>query len=235
MTLNALPYTLNKMAKIVTHQDTRSFFGEEDLLQEAQSKSFPQLIFEMLSEKVPSEQELAIFELILNLSIDHGTDTPSTKKVIEEAEKGETISEAVSEGIEEINNAHGGAIEPCMEILYRVQGKGVSVKDIIEEKLAKDEKLPGFGHRIYKDLDPRAELIMEKLAFTQGSEEFIKIIYDLKNELKKQTGKDLVINIDGAIAVALCVMGWEPRLGKAVFIIARTPGLCAHFLNNSSA
>lgn len=220
------------MTKIVTHEDTKSYLGDEDLLQVAQSKSFPQLIYEMLTEKTPSEPELAIFELILNLSIDHGTDTPSTKEVLRVKAAGGNISEAVSAGVLAINDSHGGAIEPCMEIIYRIKNSDLKVIELVEEKLAKDEKMPGFGHRIYKEIDPRAELIMEKLAFIEGSGDWIKIIYDLQKELQKQTGKELAINIDGAIALTLCVFGWESRLGKAVFLIARTPGLCSHFLNN---
>jgi len=52
--------------------------------------------------------------------------------------------------------------------------------------------------------------------------------------LEIQKGQKLPLNIDGAIAVALCSFGWDPKLGKAVFIIARTPGLCGQFLNNQT-
>jgi len=52
-------------------------------------------------------------------------------------------------------------------------------------------------------------------------------------ELEAQKGKKLPLNIDGAIAVALCSFGWDSKLGKAVFLIARTPGLCGQYLTNS--
>lgn len=221
------------MAKVVKHENLKSYFGQADHLEVSQSRSFSSLIYEMLAEKAPNNQQLKVFELILNLSIDHGPDTPSAKKVIKEAQKGETISEAVSEGIEEINDSHGGAIEPCMKVLYRLTGKGEGVGEIVQEYLETGRKLAGFGHRIYKDFDPRAQLVLKTLQENGFGGQFVKIADQLKNELNTQSGKQLPLNIDGAIAVALCAFGWDSKLGKAVFIIARTPGLCAHYLNNS--
>lgn len=222
------------MSKTIKHDEqNNALFGDEDHLEVSQNKSFSQMIFELLSEQEPTPDQLKVFELILNLSIDHGTDTPSAKVVIEEAQNGETISEAVAEGIEQINDVHGGAIEPCMEVFYKVQSQKSKVKSLVEEYIQGDKKMSGFGHRIYKDTDPRAQLILKVLSekLKVQSEKWMEIALDIEKELEVQKGKKLPINIDGAIAVALCSFGWESRLGKAVFIIARTPGLCGQYLN----
>ena len=222
------------MAKTITHDEAgNAKWGDSDHLQIAQSRSFSSIIFELLSEKVPTDSELKVFELILNLSIDHGPDTPSAVKVIEEAKAGESISEAVSEGIEQINDVHGGAQEKLMEILYKVQSGECKVQSLVEEYLEEGKRMAGFGHRIYKDVDPRAQLVLKVLSeeCKGQSQEWINIALDLEKELETQKGSKLPLNIDGAIAVALCTFGWDPRLGKAVFIIARTPGLCGQYLN----
>lgn len=221
------------MAKTVTHnENNESFFGEEKLMEKAQNSSFTSLIFELLSERKPSDKEAQIFELVLNLSIDHGPDTPSAAKTREAAKAGETVSEAVAEGIKQINDTHGGAIEPAMEILYRIQDTGFRVQGKVKEYIRENKKIPGLGHRVYKDTDPRAELIFKKLNETGLGGEWIKLEQSLQEEFEKQSGKHLPINIDGAIAACLCTFGWDPGLGKAVFIIARTPGLCGQYLNN---
>lgn len=221
------------MAKTVIHKNQKALFGNEDHLGVSQNKSFAQMIFELLSEKEPTKEELKIFELILNLSIDHGSDTPSAVKTIEEAKSGEMISEAVAEGIEQINDVHGGAQEQLMGLLYQIQSSNFKVQSLVEDYLKGGKRMPGYGHRLYEDQDPRAELVIGKLQEVGLGEEFIKIARELEKELETQKGKKLPFNIDGAIAVALCSFGWEPRLGKAVFIIARTPGLCGHYLNNA--
>ncbi len=220
------------MPKTIIHTaDNTALFGDEDHLKLAQQRNFAALIFELLSERKPADNELKIFELILNLSIDHGPDTPSAKKVIESAKKGETISEAVAEGIKEINEAHGGAIEPCMEILYKVSSGQTTVDSLVKEYIEQEKRVPGFGHRIYTT-DPRSQLILEKLKEANMGEEFIKTAEEIEKELETQKGKKLPLNIDGAIATVLCAFGWDSNLGKAVFIVARTPGLCAHYLEN---
>src|SRR3990172_12126058 len=110
------------MAKTVHHDESgKAFFGDEDHLQISQQKSFPQLVFELLSEETPTDFEIKIFELILNLSIDHGPETPSAVEVIKAAKEGKTVSEAVAAGILQINKSHGGAMEPAMELFYRVK------------------------------------------------------------------------------------------------------------------
>lgn len=229
------------MAKTITHdKNLNAFWGQEDHLKVVQERSFSEMIFELLSEKRPTPEQLKVFELILNLSIDHGPETPSAVKVIEEAQKGETISEAVSEGIEEINDSHGGAIEPCMELLYQVQNSKLKVQSLVEGYLKDGKRMAGFGHRIYT-VDPRAQLILNKLqnfsstdSPQRGVEKYIAITQDIEKELEAQKGKHIPLNIDGAIAVVLCTWGWEPKLGKAVFIIARTPGLCGQYLNHTN-
>ncbi len=220
------------MAKTVIHDEAeKALWGDEDHLEVSQKKTFSEMVFELLSERAPSKDELELFELILNLSIDHGADTPSSKAVISAAGDGKTISESVAEGIMEINETHGGAIEPAMAILYKTKAGELKIDEYVKDVQLFETKIPGLGHRIYKEVDPRAELILEKVRGLGDSEQFIGFERQLQKEMENQSGKYLVINIDGAIAVALCSLGWEARLGKVVFIIARTPGLCGQFLN----
>ena len=66
-------------------------------------------------------------------------------------------------------------------------------------------------------------------------EDYVKIVNELRDELERQSGKSLPINIDGAIAAVFCGFGLKPELGIAVFIIARAPGLCAHYINTQKS
>lgn len=219
--------------KTVRHDESgKAWWGEEDHLTASQNKSFSEMIFETLTERSPSPEELKVFELILNISIDHGLDTPSAIPTIEAAKRGENMSDSIAEGIRKIGDSHGGAAEPLMKLILSVRNQELSIKEAVEDRIKNGERMPGFGHRIYKDKDPRAELILDRLQALGTSGQFIQIARDLESELEKQTGKHLPLNIDGAIAVAFCSMDFPPELGKAIFIIARTPGLIAHYLEN---
>lgn len=223
------------MARTVKHEGLNVYWGDEDHLEVSQKRSFSQMIFELLSEKTPTESELKLFEMVLNLSIDHGSETPSAVATIQAAKEGKSISEAIAEGLKQINASHGGAIEPCMEMLYRVLSQEDKVRDLVKEYLGQDKRIPGFGHRIYKDKDPRTSLIFRVMSDEAMSDEFVKIAREIEIELESQKGKKLPINIDGAVAVLLCTFDWDPKLSNAVFIIARTPGLCAQYINCSES
>lgn len=224
------------MARTITHQDNdetkQALFGGKDHLEISKSSTFTQMVFELLSEREPSEAETKLLDLILNLSIDHGPNSPSGVETVKAAQESKSMSEALASGVLQINERHGGAGEPLMEILYRVQ-KGESINEIVEEFLKNEKRIPGLGHRVYKEIDPRAQLIMDTAIELGVGEEFVQIVKQLKVELKNQSGKDLAINIDGAIAAVFCGFGLDPKLGIAVFLIARTPGLIGQYLNAS--
>lgn len=224
------------MARTITHIDDEetkpALFGEQDLLEFAQKTTFTEMIFEMLTERKPSEAEVKLLNLILDLSADHGPNAPSAVSTIQAAKNGKTMGESVGDGMAQIGDRHGGAGGPLMEILYRAQ-KGESVKDIVSEKLAEGKRIPGMGHRVYKDLDPRAQLIMKVAEENGVGAEYVKMVNEVRGELEAQSGKSLPVNIDGAIAAVFCGMGLKREHGIAIFIVARAPGLCAHFINNT--
>ncbi len=222
------------MVLLVEHQDNEPRFGGESHLALSGRVSFAELIFRLLAERSPAPRELKIFELILNLSIDHGPETPSARATIAAAEIGRPIGWAVGAGVGQINSQHGGAQTLCLPLLYRMSRERVSAVEIVSEYLRLGNRLPGFGHRLYRGSDPRADLILAVLAREGLGGEFIAAARELAAELARQTGKKLPLNVDGAIAVAFGAFGWPTALGEAVFIIARTPGLCGQYLNHSN-
>jgi citrate synthase len=226
------------MAITVTHkiendETSPAMFAGHEHLEYSNKVTFPELVFESFSGKAPTPEQTKIFNLILNLCFDHGQNAPSAMATIAATNAVKGMGEAVGEGISQINDRHGGAGEPLMEILYKVKNNEIALKDVVADYLKEGKRMPGFGHRVYKDLDPRAQLILKTVRENNVGVEFVDILEQLHNELNTQSGKSLPINIDGAIAASLCSLGLEPKLGKAVFIVARSAGLCAHFLNNS--
>lgn len=223
------------MARTITHIDNDetkpALFGERDHMEAAKSMDFAEMIFEVLTEKKPSSAELKLLNLILNLSIDHGPNSPSAVATIDAAKGGKTMGESVGAGMAQIGDRHGGAGGPLMEIMYKIQKGETTSEEVIKELIASEKRLPGVGHRVYKDLDPRAQLILKTASENGIGEEYIRIVNELRDEMEKQSGKSLPVNIDGAIAAVFCGFGLKPELGIAIFIIARAPGLCAHYIN----
>lgn len=197
------------------------------------NQSFAVNIFKLLAKRVPSDQEAEFFELILNLCIDHGPESPSAVKTIEAAKEGKSMGEAVGAGIAEIGDRHGGAMKPGMEFMLQIKD-GADTKQLVQQYLDEKKAIGGYGHRIYKDQDPRAELLIKKLEDAGLGSEYITIARQIEKTLEELKGTKLVLNIDGAIAVVLLTFNWSSSSGPAVFISSRAPGLCNHYLTASN-
>ena len=94
------------------------------------------------------------------------------------------------------------------------------------DALAARKVLSGFGHRVHTK-DPRTTRLFQLAAggraWTATYTEMARGI----QEALKAAGKDLPINVDGAIAAVLCELGFVPALGNVFFMIGRVPGLAA--------
>ena len=121
-----------------------------------------------------------------------------------------------------IGSKHGGAAESCAALL---------ASDKTPDEIVVQEKvIPGFGHKIYKDADPRAAALYEKAKSLGFACKHFEKAYAIEAALAAKKGKKLPLNIDGAIAATLLELKLNPRLGKSLFMIARLVGASAHIL-----
>jgi citrate synthase len=197
--------------------------------------SFPQMIYLLIKGELPTKNVGKILDAILVSSIDHGVTPPSCQTAIKVASTGGSLNASISAGILAINEYHGGAIEQCMKTLQAAVKLtktekltvGKAAEMIVREAKRNNKKIMGFGHRIHKN-DPRT-VRLYKLATELGiSSDYIETSLTIQKALKKIFGKELPINVDGAIAAILCELNIPTELANAFFIISRTPGLVAH-------
>jgi Citrate synthase len=195
--------------------------GED--LEDVMDMDFADAIWLLLKGEKPSEKESKIFNTILSSSIDHGVGNPSTVSARTVQSGGNDMNTSVAGGVLALGDKHGGAIEECMRILQSQE----SAQEIVENYLENGDKIPGLGHKVYDDEDPRAQKLLQRaedLGLAGDSVEKMKKIQEIFADEKVS----LVMNVDAGIAAVMSDLGWSPELGKGFFIIARTPGLVAH-------
>ena len=197
--------------------------------------SFGQAIYLALMGGLPNPQVGRLVDAILVSSIDHGASPPSTLAARTATSTGAAMNAALAVGLLSINEHHGGAIEACMlmlkSALARQQEQGSSLSEsaqfVVQSYRAEKKRLPGFGHRLHTD-DPRARKLLA-LATTEGvAAKGVDMAQALQQALVAETGRDLPLNVDGAIAAVLLDIGIPPELGNTFFMMARLPGLIAH-------
>lgn len=125
---------------------------------------------------------------------------------------------------------HGGANERVLEVLQQV-GKASEAERWVRDALAKKVRIMGFGHRVYKTIDPRAELIKKfcrELAQETGNLEMEQIADTLETVVKGE--KKLPPNVDWPSARLYYYMDLPVSLYTPLFVVARVTGWSAHVI-----
>ncbi|MBI4774988.1 MAG: citryl-CoA lyase [Deltaproteobacteria bacterium] len=197
--------------------------------------SFAQAVYLALVGELPPPNAERLVEAILVSSIDHGVTPPSCQTARNIASTGSPLNAAVAGGVLAISRHHGGAIEDSMiffiEAVKRKEEAGwdsaKTAEHVVETYRGQQKRIPGFGHRIHTR-DPRTAKLFQ-IAGEQGlAGPYVQMALDVQAANEKLSGRNLPINVDGAIAALLCEMGFDPGLANAFFMMARVPGLIAH-------
>ena len=105
------------------------------------------------------------------------------------------------------------------------------VEEIVRAKLARKEKIPGFGHRVYRTEDPRAthlRKMSEELCTRTGNRRWFEISQKIEQLVKAQ--KNLNANVDFYSATTYYALGIPVDLFTPVFAVSRMSGWTAHVL-----
>ena len=134
--------------------------------------------------------------------------------------------------------AHGGANEAVMKMLSKIK-KNTKIKELINK--AKDPndsfKLMGFGHRVYKNYDPRAAVMRDAChsvlnEIGRKNNPYLAIALDLEDAALNDSyfkKKKLYPNVDFYSGILLWALGFPVTMYTAVFSLARTVGWVAHW------
>lgn len=145
------------------------------------------------------------------------------------------IYSAVTSGIGTLKGPlHGGANTAVMEMLLEI-GELDRVESYVEDKLARKEKIMGFGHRVYKTMDPRAVQLRQmskELAERMGDEKWYAMTEKVFEVVHREKG--MWPNVDLFSASVYYVMGIELDLYTAIFAMSRVTGWTAHILEQYS-
>jgi citrate synthase len=133
---------------------------------------------------------------------------------------------------------HGGANEAVLEMLANIRDSGESVQKFIERVKNKEDgiKLMGFGHRVYKNMDPRATIVKATADKVLADLGVSDPLLDIAKELEAAALADeyfisrkLYPNVDFYTGVIYKAMGFPTRMFTTLFAMGRLPGWIAHW------
>ncbi len=205
--------------------------------------SYSELLCQFITGEEPfSPGDTRMLEALVVACLDHGKTAPSVVAAMNAASVRAKEPDCLNQGLRCITQLHGGAGQSTAIMLQEIMEQ-IKVEDdatkITDEQLSKaateyikssKKRLPGWGHRLHKKGDPRAKALFEladSLSIPDNNRRLAKIITQV---FKQEKGKELPLNVDGAIGAIVSDLELEPYVAFAVFTVGRLAGISAHML-----
>ncbi len=188
----------------------------------------------MLNGEEPGEQAERTMDLCLILHAEHGMNASTfTNRSICSTES--DMYSAVTGAIGSLKGPlHGGANQQVMNMLLDIRETNADPEKYIKKKLSNKEKIMGFGHRVYKTMDPRARILRgmsKELSEETGQEELYKWSEVILKTMKDEKGIDP--NVDFFSATVYYSMGISPDLYTCIFAMSRISGWTGHYIEQA--
>jgi citrate synthase len=192
-----------------------------------------------LTGEDPGAAEIKGLDTYLVTVADHGMNASTfTARVI--ASTASDMVSAVTGALGALKGPlHGGAPGPALSMIEEI-GSPERAEAWMRDALAKGKRLMGFGHRIYKVRDPRAEVLYraaEQLAHDTGERESLELAHEVERVgvqvlAEAKPGRNLNTNVEFYTALLLRELGLSSDLFSPTFAVGRTAGWTAHIMEH---
>lgn len=196
-----------------------------------------QMAFLEIWGRVPTPQEDIVFNSLVVALVEHGLVPSVLAARLTFLGAPDSFQAAVASGLCGLGSVFVGSIEGSAKILQegilRIdQGLSIDayVAEIVASFKADKRAIPGLGHPIHKQADPRTKRLLA-IAHENGfSGRHVELLHALVREAERVNARHLPINVSGAIGAIASELGLDWRVSRGIGLIARTIGLVAHLL-----
>jgi len=170
--------------------------------------------------------------------IDHGMNASTFAGRVIASTRSDMVS-AVTGAIGALKGPlHGGAPGPVLDMLVEI-GEAGKAEAWVRRELAEGRRIMGFGHRVYKVRDPRADVLAKVAEQMSGAILHDRQLFELARAVEQTTlrvleeakpGRNLRTNVEFYTALVLQSLGLHPASFVALFACGRVAGWCAHVI-----
>ncbi|HZS94946.1 MAG TPA: citrate synthase [Chloroflexota bacterium] len=203
--------------------------GQEPVAPDPNLSEAANLLY-MLNDRRPSENAANVMDIALILHADHEFNASTFTARVTASTLSDMYSAVVAALCALKGPLHGGANEAVMKTLEGIGGPD-EVPAWVADALARKERIMGFGHRVYKEGDPRARWLKQmskQLADETGNPKWYEMSAIMEDEVKKDKG--LLPNVDFYSASVYTYLGIPRDLFTPIFAVSRVSGWIAHIL-----
>ncbi|MCX6483218.1 MAG: citrate synthase [Mycobacterium sp.] len=202
-------------------------------------ENFLRMTFGLPAEPYFCDPEVVkALDMLLILHADHEQNcSTSTVRLVGSSQA--NLFTSISGGINALwGPLHGGANQSVLEMLETIRAEGGHVQEFVRKVKDREDgvKLMGFGHRVYKNYDPRARIVKEQadkiLGKLGGDDELLSIALALEEAALTDdyfVERKLYPNVDFYTGLIYRAIGFPTRMFTVLFAIGRLPGWIAHW------
>ncbi|MEM6106014.1 citrate synthase [Mycobacterium sp. 050272] len=201
-------------------------------------ENFLRMTFGLPAEPYHADPEVVrALDMLLILHADHEQNcSTSTVRLVGSSQA--NLFTSISGGINALwGPLHGGANQAVLEMLEQIRQSGDDVGEFVRKVKNREEgvKLMGFGHRVYKNYDPRARIVKEqadKILAKLGGDPLLDIAKQLEEAALTDDyfiERKLYPNVDFYTGLIYRALGFPVRMFTVLFALGRLPGWIAHW------
>lgn len=175
---------------------------------------------------LPDQPEMVpLLDMALILCADHELNVSSfTARCVASARA--TPYAVVIAGLAALSGSRHGGYTDQVEALFREVGQPKRAQTTIASRLKRGEQIPGFGHKLYPDGDPRAVALLEAVTTACPDADAVKLAHALAKTVVAAIGQQPTV--DFALVALAEALGLPPGMALALFALGRTAGWLAH-------
>lgn len=188
------------------------------------------LLVSLAVRPTPRAQQLVDRALIL--SADHELNA-STFAVRVTASAGADLYACVSAGLAALSGPRHGGMVDRVEALLAEAGKPEKARTVVQDRARRGEEIPGFGHPLYPDGDPRARSLLAAAAEHAPKNATLRTLQAFVDAMREAGRGDP--SLDMGLAAIGAAVGMPPKTAVSLFAIGRTAGWLAHAFEQRAA
>jgi citrate synthase len=204
----------------------------EDLLGKV---SLGDVAFLELKGRLPTAQESIVFNALAVTLVEHGMTPSAIAARLTYFGAPESLQGAVAAGLLGIGDRFGGSVEGAARMLQEALQQAEQDTDlrglaseIVSRHRESKEPIPGIGHPVHKEVDPRTPKLFALAAENGLSGRFVELMKLVSEEAARSAGRALPVNATGAIGAIASELELPWRVCRGLAVMARAIGLVAH-------
>lgn len=183
-------------------------------------------LWQQLTDQAPDQERLRAVDTGLALLVDHGLATSTVAARMAASVRADPYSVVIA-GLGVLGGPLHGRASGAVHELYESAGQqgAAGALGVLQRR---GLPVPGLGHAVYRQQDPRYGALMERIVAAWGGDPRLGVVFEVRDLLAARTDK--IPNVDLAVGALTYVAGMPATAGEVLFSVGRTAGWLAHAL-----